>query len=644
MRYLAFLFAVVFAFSPAPVRAGSADLTDLFPEQTLVYIEISRPSETFKQLSGFLKGSTLEDALPALNRVREKQSINSFFDSSAAGMVATLLGPEMLQEASRFKGFAAGLTGFNKQREPEWAGVLLPGDSQLPGFLMRGFLSAHPDIRKIAAVEGIDLYQERFVDFVDDPLNGLPVDGGARATRHAGPVFAFQPGMILIASSRDAATQVVLRHKKKDEKAPSLSAHPGLRAASAQRQEPGLFLHADMKAILDRSVIPPLGRNEAEPQTLLLLRKLLPGVQSLTAHLVVQESGINLRGALTIDPMANSPLAALLSGPGLNGSDLRSIGNDSPLTFALKLPAGDRRIASLAGLLDPLVKATGTLGPSASEMLQDLEDRKILERAALAKVTHLSLVLPPLASWPNDRLPLPTILIRAETDESLELIAPAIPAVLALLGGQPADAVTETIDDIRIRSLEGKASPRGLPIHFALHRKTLGIGEDRAFVAACLKREDKDSIGQHPEVISVLKSDDASTGLAIVDWSKWLAPPRADAREPDPRKTAVPQPADFIERGARTNSPPGRTWIPPDLGNHIQGMPPLLVTISRKGDALQLSIHQPDSKALRTKAIDHWFDWFAATGPGGSIRQQQLIDRSGIDVPLVLPPLNAPVP
>ena len=50
--------------------------------------------------------------------------------------------------------------------------VLLTGESQLPGFLMRAFLSAHPDLRKIGAVEGVDLYQERSVVYLDDPLLG----------------------------------------------------------------------------------------------------------------------------------------------------------------------------------------------------------------------------------------------------------------------------------------------------------------------------------------------------------------------------------------------------------------------------------------------------------------------------------------
>ena len=62
----------------------------------------------------------------------------------------------------------------------------------------------------------------------------------------------------------------------------------------------------------------------------------------------------------------------------------------------------------------------------------------------------------------------------------------ATPALLELLGCDRGNALVESISGVAIRSLEAKSSPTGVPLHFGRRDKTLAIGLDRKFVAACL--------------------------------------------------------------------------------------------------------------------------------------------------------------
>ena len=143
------------------------------------------------------------------------------FNTGRDGLLAAFLSPDMLKEAARFKGLAGGIVGYDKYGEPEFLVAVQPGESKIPEFLMRAYLTARADFKKAATVEGIDLFQRHFYPVDDDPLLG----GGPPAPRKllsGGIVLSHAPGLVVIGSNREMVSAAIRRFKEK-EKSPSLT-------------------------------------------------------------------------------------------------------------------------------------------------------------------------------------------------------------------------------------------------------------------------------------------------------------------------------------------------------------------------------------------------------------------------------------
>src|SRR5207302_999732 len=83
--------------------------------------------------------------------------------------------------------------------------------------------------------------------------------------------------------------------------------------------------------------------------------------------------------------------------------------------------------------------------------------------------------------------------------------------------------------------------------------------------------------------------------------------------------------------------------LPPrEMLNQLQGLPPLVATISREGDELRFEFKQVDPRNLRGKAINSWFEWFARNSTGGIYRGGIVYDGGSDLVPP--PPIAIPIP
>ena len=604
MRLFACLLALPIIFWPATIYGAPKDVAELFPADSLAYLEMCKPGETAKDIAAFFKGSILENPLPTLDKMRETNGAGV----REAGLFTAFFGPEMVKEANRFQGVAVALTGFDKRGNPEFTAVVLTGASQLPGFVMRSFLASHPGLRKVDLIEEIGLYVERANQF-EDPLLGNP--GGRRQAKDTGPVFAYDPGIVLIGSNKVHVASAIRRWKQK-EKSASLAENPAFKKAVDQRQAPGLFLFADAKRLLEKQTAPAANRKGPEPFATELLRKLLPpaDVETCTARLEFKPQGLDLRCSLKLAPKSNNALANLLGGPGLEIADLHGLGKESPLAVVLNFPPGGQRLPALLDLLERLAKASGTLGPTASEIVQELEEKKTLAPGSLAKVDRLSIVMPPIASWPKGSLPLPTFILHADTSEALESLEAAVPAVLELLGGKKADPVTETIDGVKVRTLEPKASPMGSALHYARREKLLAIGVDRRFVAACMTADPARSLAAVPDVNEMLKSAGKVSLLGAWNWSATLLP--AKSEKAGPKNPPPPFPIDGPFEPEGRPAPPA---LPLEVFESLRGLPPLVITLSSQDDELRLELRQRDPRGLRIAAIYRWFEWYVKTRP-----------------------------
>lgn len=622
--------AALFTFD-RPLSAAPKDVAELFPGTSIGFIEIRQPGLVAKQLAAFFKDSAFENALPLIDKMRESRR-GDYIDTAEAGLLATFFGPEMLKEAERFEGIAAALTGFDKKGDPEFAAVVLPGESRVPGLMMRAFLSAHPSLRKIDKVEGVELYQENQQFFFDDPLAPGGTDVG-RPIQYRGPVFAYDGGIIVIGSSKSTVGDSIRRFKGK-EKSESLAANPEFKSVAAEREPAGLFLYADAKAVFTRLTAVSKDRKTPESTTNVLIRQLLPAasVKVATARINLSEQKVELLCSIKLDSRTANPIAELLSGSGVAVRDLPFSGKDAPLCLTLNLPSGEQRLPRLLGVLDSIVKATGTLGPSASEMLQELADKKIVSQGMVGQIDRISVALPPVTAWPKEGLPTPALFLHSVSAEALDALEAAIPAILELLGGEKADAVTETIDGVKLRSLEAKASPMGQPIHYARGKQTLAIGTDRKFLVAGVLGNKADA-----EFAEAMKP---ATPSALVGWWNWpemyrppvIAKGKVETPPPPPQFRGIDSPYAIA-------SSPGPLLPPTSLLGNLKGLPPLVMTLGADKNEIRVAIRQTDPNKLRAKAIDAWFEWFVRSSSGGIYRSYPTIPD--FDGPLLIP---APAP
>lgn len=645
MRALTCLLSLLIL-SASSARAEPKNIAELFPANSLVYVEFCQPGATAKQIASFLKGSALENALPVLNKLREKPRATETIDTTEAGLLSTLLGPEMLKEAGRFKGIAAALTGFKKTGEPEFVAIVLTGESQLPGFLMRAFLSANSDLRKVASIDGLDLHQENQAQLVDIDgaiaPQGMVVENQEKLT---GPVYAYESGIIVSGSDKEIVSATIRRWKGKAP-AESLAGQKSFMAVAVERAKPGLFLYSNAKLFLEKLYALNERTSDVDPSAWVILKKLLPpsAVETLTARLTLSDQGIELRSALRLNSKTPGLLGELLTGPSLTAADLGCMVKGGEWSLFMNLPEGEQRLARLLAVIDVVIKATGSLGPTASEFVRELDEKKILSSKMLGKIKRITLSMPPMASGAKGDHPLPALLVHTDDVEALSALRTAIPEILTLLGGQKADAVVETIGTVKVHSLEAKASPTGVVFHFGCTDKALAIGTDRNSIAAMLTPNASKLIkGPDGQAISQNSVKDA-TVIGLWNWAQMLQSPDAD-------------------KSKEISSPPtGGPFSPPSITGRLHaiqqqefrrilsGLPLLVMSLGRVENELRLEVRQNDPNGLRAKAIDGWFEWFTRNSSGSIFRngyyEGRVIDNLGQPPPppLFLPPLGLPGP
>ncbi len=599
MRTLIGLSLLALALPHSRLHAAPLDIASLFPADTLAYVELNQPGAVAKDLAAFFKGSSFENALPALDKIRGKSPPNGTLDTSAAGMLSALLGPEMLAEAPRFDGIAAALTGFSKSGEAEWVSIILTGDSQLPGFIIRAYLSAHPDIRKVTTISGFDLYQEQMPNYNVEVLVPPELEPTA-----IGPIVAFQPGIVLIGSSRTALSNAIQRWKGED-KTSALFKSERFKEHAAQRKEPGLFLFADANRLLECL---PASKQRQDPFCSSVARKWLPTdtLKSCTARLKLGAQGVELHASLWLDPAKPSPLADFLSGPALSVEQTTVESTRSAIGCRINLPAPEQRVKSLLTLIDSMIKASGTLGPTASEMLRELEAMKVLSTAQMEKISSVTLLLPPSANWPKEGCPFPTFLVETESPESVEPFEDSLPALLQFYGKERATPITETINGIPVRSIEATGSPFGPTLHFAKQKNAFAVGGNRSFVASCLQT-------QQPSAAKSTSELHQLPGLAVLNWQGLILPARDKLKTVETRK-----PLSYRDLGGNGKRQEMSDFIfATELAQPFTSMPPLTARFGRMKNELQIEIKQSDPKQMRSQIINKWFETFTMSATMG---------------------------
>src|SRR5437763_15759878 len=134
---LAALAAPLAAQQPLPVK----DTADLFPADTLLFLDIVKPADIAREVTAFTKGTPVENTNEFMAKWHAKLGDGYYPDAMMLGTFSAFAGPEMMAEAARMQGAAVALTGVDKKGEPEIVGVILPGQSNVPGFVIRMIMS-----------------------------------------------------------------------------------------------------------------------------------------------------------------------------------------------------------------------------------------------------------------------------------------------------------------------------------------------------------------------------------------------------------------------------------------------------------------------------------------------------------------------
>jgi hypothetical protein len=611
---------IVLTLAAANLRGAPLDVAELFPADTLGYIEVNQPAAVAGELADLLKGTALEDSIAAVTKLREKNKEQPV-DTSHLGVLGTLLGPEMLAEAKRFDGFAVAITGFSKAHEPEYSGILLAGSSHVPGLILRSYLTS-VEMRKVGTVEGVDLYQETVFPGPPDGPGLIPAPPGGIVA--AGVVLGYAEGRILFASSKEAITLLIRRWKGK-ERAASLATMPALVEARRLRDRPGLFVYADLKNLITRidSIGPAQGaagdvgwevfKGIVNPKAL----------GSLVAHLGFDKRGYALDVQFRLDHSQPSPLFDLLSEAKITA--VTSAGPETPFGMTFALPT-EQRSERLLRLADAAVKATGTLGVTPREAIRELEEqtRVPITATVLDKLRSISLLLPHPRQWPKEGCVLPSIVLHTEDAAAARAAEGLVPPLLKLLGAESIEPTTETIAGQKVRSVSGQGLPWGTALHFGVRGATFACGQDRALVATALAGADKP--GPAPPELAT-----DACAVAVCGWGIWSGRPSPPDEVPPPERPRVPAPAIPVPPGEAPQGNPhdAARQTFDELIRSIEKLPPLLMSARREGDLVRIELRQPDPRQPLRRVIDKCVEWFGQS-PDAPLRRLIIEGANGI--------------
>jgi hypothetical protein len=242
-------------------RADRPDPAAWFPARTIAYLEVNQPAQLAKEVDALFKGSALDNLPNLLAAFREKNPVGEryYYGPRVLEMLALMVGPEARAEFARTQGAAVAITGVGKTGQPEVVGVILPGDSHLPALFMRAMFFFDSELRTVAEVEGVRVYQERRRVYEEhkygprvEPLKRISAEPKVKYEQR-GPVIAMLPRVIILGSSTDAVGDVIRRIKGK-QSGDSLAGVKGFKDAGKLRDRPGLFGYADVPALVNVTV------------------------------------------------------------------------------------------------------------------------------------------------------------------------------------------------------------------------------------------------------------------------------------------------------------------------------------------------------------------------------------------------------
>ncbi len=578
------------------IRAEPGEIAELFPGEPLLYVEVSRPGAVAAELLDLFKGSALENPKPFFEQIgRRSWKDGELGDRSETEVLATLLGPAMLNEARKFAGLAFAVTGFRADGSTDFVALVKPGESKLPHKLIGSLLGRNSQLKKSLNFEGVDVFQ-------DDGPAQFPIElpqGGAISQPASIPRLALAQTseMVIVASSKEQVVMVLKRMKAK-EKSPSFASSEAFKEIVPLRKQPGILISLDARELAARVERSARSGKATTPTAWVAIKELLPpaAVKTITAHLSLSSRSIRCSVALTFVSGKKVPLLEFLDDQSIGMDQLATLTSESPAGLAVAFPKGERRLNAVLGVVNAVVKSTGTLGPTATELLDELVEKRYQPdpRQTFGKISGLTLLLP---SPGNSRsTALPTILLHTDDNETPGHIEKLLPAICEIIAGELPQPVTETIAGQKIRSV----ATSGMTLHYGFKENRFAMGGDRQSLANALIAKKSPPAPKDGNLF------DGAMTLRL-NWPELL-------RNGANRERSAPSVArsykEIIIDGPLRRAGPAE--MPVDVAEQLNLLPPSWFTLHRQGAVgIRVEWEQSAAQAGFAKLISGGFAWYS---------------------------------
>jgi hypothetical protein len=591
---------------------------DVLPSNTLAYVELRQPGALAQEIAALFQRTALANVPDSLTKLRGRTGTMSRGDMEGLAVFGAMLSPEALREAGRIQGAAVALTGIGKDKDmPEFVAIVLPGESNAPGFGMRMFLASYRNsymnfdgknrtevrtsFEPVGEVEGVRMYREVRQRIRDD--------GTKPEVRESGPAIAMMDSALLVGAP-DAVKDVIRRAKGKSDE-PSLASVETYQEASRQiGNEPGLFAYGHPPGVI--AAIEKAGISRNDYGRLKVIEEVVnpKAIRSVAAGLTLSKGTISYRAQYRLNPDEKSPLLGLLPPTPIKTDLLHFVPGDAMLCAALSNGEGEKRWERLVELADKIAESTGG---------QDVPSKHIAEveqalgikigKDVLGKISDVAVCMAGLGylrKLAAERKPGhgPGVLVIQVTGEDAaeNLAKEVLPKVVGLITHQADLKPTEKeVEGQRIYTL---AVGDEVAVCFGRQGATLVLGPHPGLVAMSLNSgAKKGGLGTDEKAAAGLKRLEEPVALAMfkpvgLGGFFWI---RELRMEPQPSAAPAKGPARLGGSGAE---PAAAEGPPKEFLEMLQKDEPFMIGISRKPDRIQIEAHYTGLRTMVPMLID----------------------------------------
>jgi hypothetical protein len=437
----------------APIKDPAA----VIPTTALAYYELRQPGELAKELGALLKGSMLGNLPDSLAKLRKQmaESGGRYDSGEWMAIFAALSSAELAKELGRIQGVGAAITGMNpREPMPDFIVVVLPGDSNLPHFALRMFLSAYSSgsvgfdgqkrtvhseaFEPVEECEGVKIYRLVSRTTVIEP--GKPP--AKPQERIEGPAIAMTPDMILVGSVNEVKDALQLAAGKSTKKSLAQSAD-FVKARNELGNEPGLFAYADMAASLKFLEQMPLPPNDQQRLKAILELVNLKAFTNAVQSISLSNGQLRARYQIGLNPAERSPILDFIPSAAVPGELLHYTFKDAMVFAGISNNDGERRFDTVVKLMTAfgMENVSGHIG----ELEKALELN--LARDIVGKIKGAGFCMGGPERMAdkkfNNAPPMAIVVLAADEETAKKWASETFPRFIGLMQKQPAIKPTE---------------------------------------------------------------------------------------------------------------------------------------------------------------------------------------------------------